>query len=92
MNSVGSFTLVKESPCEENEYCEPKTIVPKVWLRLDHFLYPSGSKSEIESLISNRSLPPDDVKNSTWVKIPYSKIIFSNGNYAIFTKMFSFSS
>lgn len=82
MDSIGDFTLVKESPCEINGYGEPKTIVPKIWLRGDHFVYPSGSKSEIENLTSEKAPPPENVENSTWVRIPFSKILFSNGKYA----------
>lgn len=71
---IAEYLLLKEEPCELNDYGTPKTIVAKSWVQGKFFFYPFLEGPALYDCLINKVLPDDK-----WMRVPYSKIIFSHG-------------
>lgn len=76
--SLGKYVLLTEAACQENDFKEGAiTIVLKNWMKEEdkEFFSPPGSTVHITNLLLEE-VPSDP----SWVRVPYSKILFSSGN------------
>ncbi|XP_065224077.1 uncharacterized protein LOC135848184 isoform X2 [Planococcus citri] len=83
---LGEYVLLKESPCEENDFQSPSTTVHKSWIdpKENSFYWPPGSTVVISNLMANHT-PPEP----GWAKIPYSKILFHNDRLGTVKKQYA---
>jgi len=79
--SVGEYVLLLESPCEANDHQEGAvTMAHKSWLlrETSEVLLPPGSEAHVKELLLDKVAP----NKSFWITVPFTKIIFSSGNFS----------